>query len=231
LNIVVSPVNGVDAAQVFKEIHGVDHFITDLPIGAKATSTFLYDVAKRVKITKKVVDSFVETEQKNYYHFYGRISDSYADLDLQRYTVVVADTTYAVSLARFAAQELGWLPTLVAITDPTDDDKKSALQQRFKGFLANPETAVVFESDASQVAKHHYQIWPKSDGSKYYRPFGPAVVIGSRLDRDFADEIKAGHLSVTYPISNRFVLNRGYAGFTGALNLTEDLLSVVVANR
>jgi nitrogenase molybdenum-iron protein beta chain len=231
LNIVVSPVNGVAAAQVFKEVHGVDHFITDLPIGAKATAAFVRNVAERLKIDKSEVETFLAVEKDAYYHFFNRISDSYADLDYQRYLVIVADTTYAVALARFATHELGWLPKLVAVTDPTDEEDRPAIVQRFAGGLADHEEAVVFETDTSQISTRLFERWPKPDGSKYYRPFSPAFVIGSRLDRDFADSIGAGHLSVTYPISNRFVLNRGYAGYHGALHLVEDVFSVLVVNR
>ncbi|HEY6007033.1 MAG TPA: nitrogenase component 1 [Geobacteraceae bacterium] len=231
LNIVVSPVNGVDAARVFKEVHGVDHFITDLPIGAKATAAFLREVAQRLKLDPGAVEPFLQAEKDAYYHFFNRISDSYSDLDFQRYTVIVADTTYAVALSRFASQELGWLPTLVAVTDPLEDEEKPALLERFAGGLANPEESVAFETDASQISARLFERWPKPDGSKYYRPFTPAFVIGSRLDKEFADSIGAGHLSVSYPISNRFVLNRGYAGYHGALHLTEDIFSVLVANR
>jgi nitrogenase molybdenum-iron protein beta chain len=231
LNIVVSPVNGVPAAKVFKEVHGVDSFITDLPIGAKATAAFVRDVAERLDLDKGKVDAFLAAEKETYYHFFNRISDSYADLDFQRYLVIVADTTYAVSLASFATHELGWLPKLVAVTDPTDAEDRPAIVQRFDGKLADHEETVVFETDSSQISGHLFDRWPKPDGSKYYRPFGPAFVIGSRLDRDFADSIGAGHLSVSYPISNRFVLNRGYAGFQGALHLVEDVFSVLVTNR
>jgi len=231
LNIVVSPVNGVAAAQVFKEVHGVDHFITDLPIGAKATAVFVRDVAERLQLDKDKVETFLAVEKDAYYHFFNRISDSYADLDYQRYLVIVADTTYAVALARFATHELGWLPKLVAVTDPTDEEDRPAIVQRFAGGLADHEETVVFETDTSQISTRLFERWPKPDGSKYYRPFSPAFVIGSRLDRDFADSIGAGHLSVTYPISNRFVLNRGYAGYHGALHLVEDVLSVLVVNR
>jgi nitrogenase molybdenum-iron protein beta chain len=76
-----------------------------------------------------------------------------------------------------------------------------------------------------------YERWPKPTGAKYDRPFSPAFVIGSRLDSEFADNIKAAHLAVTFPISNRFVLSRGYAGYHGALHLTEDLFSQLVAKR
>ena len=231
LNIVVSPVNGVVAAELFRELHGVEAFITDLPIGAKATAEFATAVAKRLGLDQAVVEPFLAGEKERYYHFFDRIADSYSDLDLQRYAVIVADTTYAVALTRFAATELGWLPTLVAVTDPTEDEAKPALLARFAGSLDDPAASVVFETDASQVAKHLWERWPKPAGGKYDRPFSPAFVIGSRLDKEFADDIKAGHLSVTFPISNRFVLNRSYAGYHGALHLTEDIFSVLVANR
>jgi nitrogenase molybdenum-iron protein beta chain len=117
------------------------------------------------------------------------------------------------------------------VTDPTDEEDRPAIVQRFAGGLADHEETVVFETDTSQISTRLFERWPKPDGSKYYRPFSPAFVIGSRLDRDFADSIGAGHLSVTYPISNRFVLNRGYAGYHGALHLVEDVFSVLVVNR
>lgn len=231
LNIVVSPVNGIAAAEVFKEVHDVDHFITDLPIGAKATATFLREVAKRLDLDNDRVEAFLAVEKDAYYHFFNRISDSYADLDFQRYLVIVADTTYAVSLASFATHELGWLPKLVAVTDPTDLEKRPAVVERFAGGLADPKETVVFEADTSQISTRLFERWPKPDGSKYYQPFSPAFVIGSRLDREFAESIGAGHLSVTYPISNRCVLNRGYAGYRGALHLVEDVISALVVNR
>lgn len=231
LNIVVSPVNGVPAAKVFHEVHGVEYLVTDLPIGAKATAAFLRQVADRLSLEPERVAAFIAREKADYYHFFNRISDSYADLDFQRYLVIVADATYAVSLSRFATHELGWLPKLVAVTDPTDEEDRPALVKRFEGGLADHEAAVAFETDASQISARLFERWPKTDGGKYSRPFSPAFVIGSRLDKEFADDIGAGHLSVTFPISNRFVLNRGYAGYTGALHLVEDIFSVLVAKR
>jgi nitrogenase molybdenum-iron protein beta chain len=36
---------------------------------------------------------------------------------------------------------------------------------------------------------------------------------------------------VSYPVGNRIVLNRGYAGYDGILSLIEDLLTVIAAQR
>ncbi|WP_201779688.1 hypothetical protein [Oxobacter pfennigii] len=44
-------------------------------------------------------------------------------------------------------------------------------------------------------------------------------------------KINAPHLSISFPVSNRTVLSRGYTGFAGGLTLIEDLLSAAVAAR
>jgi hypothetical protein len=39
------------------------------------------------------------------------------------------------------------------------------------------------------------------------------------------DKLGVPHLSISFPVANRAVLNRGYTGFAGGLTLAEDLLS------
>jgi nitrogenase molybdenum-iron protein beta chain len=56
-------------------------------------------------------------------------------------------------------------------------------------------------------------------------------VLGSSLERELATTIGAAHLSVSFPVSNRAVLDRGYTGFRGGLRLTEDLIGAIVVNR
>ena len=74
-------------------------------------------------------------------------------------------------------------------------------------------------------------MWPRNRGQKFYHAFSPAFVVGSHLEREFAKNIGAAHLSVTYPIGNRVVIDRAYAGYHGALTLIEDLFGVIVAER
>ena len=131
LNIVVSPVNGIGAAELFREVHGVDFIATDLPIGAKATEAFVLTIAERLNLDKKSVDDFIGNENKRYYHFFNRIGDAYCDIDLQRYTVIIGDTTYASALTRFVTQELGWIPGLVVITDQLIEEQKPGIVDRF----------------------------------------------------------------------------------------------------
>jgi nitrogenase molybdenum-iron protein beta chain len=70
-----------------------------------------------------------------------------------------------------------------------------------------------------------------AENRKYHNAFSPAIVVGSSLDRELALELGATHLSVSFPVANRAVIDRGYTGFRGGLRLIEDLLSVIVVNR
>ena len=47
-------------------------------------------------------------------------------------------------------------------------------------------------------------------------------VLGSSLDKDLGDDLGALHLSTSFPITDRVILNRHYAGYRGAIGLAED---------
>jgi nitrogenase molybdenum-iron protein beta chain len=229
-SVVVSPTHGVKAARALQEVHGTPYFTTDLPIGAKATRAFVQQVAAELELDSRLVSDFLQREERRYYHVFNRIADAYADIDLQRHVVVIGTIDYALALSRFVSQELGWLPELVVVTDQVDERAKQELTGRFS-FLESAASQVVFETDGSQIARRFAERWPGPSSGRYRRTFSPAFVLGSRLDRDWAESIGAGHLSVSYPVSNRVVLGRGYAGYDGALSLTEDILSVILASR
>lgn len=231
LNIVVSDTFGIKAAQVFEEIHGVPYISVPLPIGSKATDQFLRTIGDSLQVAKAKIDTVIAEENALYYSYLERLADGYNDLDLQRYSVVVGDSNYAPALARYLADDLGWLPELVVITDLLNDDEKQLLALRFQGYSSGITPNLVFDTDTNNVSKHIHTHWPSNKNQKYYDSFSPAFVIGSSFEKELAEEWGAGYLSVTYPVSNRVVLSRAYAGYEGGLRLTEDILSVIVSNR
>lgn len=231
LNIVVSDTFGIDAAKVFEEVHNVPYINTPLPIGAKATSEFILAIGKALGIEKQLLERVIKEEKKYYFSFYERLADIYNDIDLQRYAVIVADSNYAEALTGFLAYDLGWIPELVVITDILDEEAKSIVLDRFSVLPYDVRPKVVFDTDTSSVKRHLSEHWPKNGGNRYFDSFSPAFVLGSAFERDFAEEIGAPHISISFPISNRIVLDRAYAGIKGALSLTEDILSILVGSR
>jgi len=231
LNIVVSDTFGVEAAQVFEEIHGVPYITAPFPIGDHGSAIFLRQAGKALGMEDAFVEKVIREEQEHYYSYFERIADVYSDLDLQRYTTVVGDSNYTQALTRFLADDLGWLPELVVVTDFLTGEQQEQVRENFTGYESGVQPELVFDTDASNVGKYIARHWGQSGSQKYFEGFNPGFILGSAIERDVAESLRVPQLTVTYPISNRMVLDRGYAGYTGALRLTEDLLSVLVGNR
>jgi nitrogenase molybdenum-iron protein beta chain len=231
LNIVLSPIHGLQSAQTFEEVHDIPYITTELPIGAHATEDFLRKIAEKTGVDKALTDKVINCEKKLFYSYIERLADIYNDLDMQRYAIVVGDSNYGPALTKFLSDELGWLPQLTVITDLLDDEQKEALASSLGSLKSGYKANVKFDTNATSVKKFITQVWERNRNAKYYDSMTPTVVIGSVFERDLANEFNYPLLTATYPITNRIVLNTAYAGTNGGLSLTEDLLSILVAGR
>jgi nitrogenase molybdenum-iron protein beta chain len=231
LNIVVSDFYGVDAAKVFEETHGTPYIIAPIPIGSRATGEFLEIVGKTLDVKGEVIEKVIKEEREIYYDYFERIVDIFNDIDLQRYGIVVADANYGPAITKFISDELGWIPSLTVITDILEKEQEEQLLTRFENYESGLKPKVVFDTDTSAVRRNLKSIWPQNDGSKYFDSFGPAVVIGSSLEGDLAEEFGFPLLNVSFPVTTRASLSRAYAGFRGGINLVEDLINLLVRGR
>jgi nitrogenase molybdenum-iron protein beta chain len=230
LNIVVSHVYGLAAADLFEEIHGTPFISLPLPVGASASESFLRTVGKVAGVNTKRTESVISSEKKRYYRYLEPLTDCFNDLDLQRYAVVVGDANYVTALTKTLADDLGWLPELAVCTDPLGVEEQNRISGQLRHLDSRYATDLRFETDGSQVIHFLREKWPSTSG-RYQNAFGPAFVVGSSLERELALEIGAPHLSISFPVANRAILDRGYTGFRGGLRLIEDLLGAVVAGR
>lgn len=166
-----------------------------------------------------------------YFDYFERVADIYNDIDMQRYAVIVADSNYAPALSRFVADELGWLPELAVITDFLEEHHKTALEKRFDGWESGLRPAVRFDTDASSVRRYLGELWPRDRNTRYYDALDPGFILGSVVERELSDEFNFPLLPVAFPVTNRVIFNRGYAGIRGGLTLTEDIFGVLVTAR
>ena len=231
LNIVVSEVYGLGAALLAEERHGIPFLSTPLPIGPTASEIFLRSVGTKLGLSAERVDEVIAREKGDYFRLLEPLTDCWNDLDLQRSAVVVGDANYAGALTRFLADDLGWLPELTVCTDPLGEEERQRLTDGLATLASGYRANLVFETDASQVIHHLRKKWPAGNGATYQNTFAPAFVVGSSLERELAQTLGAGHLSVTFPVANRAIIDRGYTGFRGGLRLTEDLISSIVGGR
>ncbi|WP_434509596.1 nitrogenase component 1 [Desulfitobacterium sp. AusDCA] len=231
LNIVVSDIYGLEAAREYEERHEIPFITTEFPIGAIATEKFLQEVAQALELDPGLTEAVIRDEKAVYYSYLERIADIYNDIDLQRYAIIVGDSNYAPAITRFLSDELGWLPELTVITDFVDEHQQEKLRSRFNHFESEISTTVKFDTDISAIKKYIAQVWPRNRNERYYDSLSPAVVVGSVYERELATEFGFPLLPVTFPVTNRAVLNRAYVGTNGALSLVEDLITLLVAGR
>jgi nitrogenase molybdenum-iron protein beta chain len=231
LNIVLSRLYGTESAKVIKDSHGIDYLITDLPIGNRATVDFVLQVAERLKLDKEMVLRVLQRETEQYYKYIDRVTNLISDFDFQNYAVVVSNGTSALPYAKFLDNEIGWLPGYVFVTDDLSPEQKEIIQTTFDRIEFSQRPELVFETDTFRIQQYIEQKNPQYKSDAYYGTFSPVFVLGSTIDRKLAETLNGPFLSVSYPVINRIILSRGYAGFRGALNLLEDLISTQITGR
>jgi nitrogenase molybdenum-iron protein beta chain len=231
LNVVVSTNYGIEAAKLFEEIHGVPFVSLPFPIGNQATKSLLRTVGSALNIEYAEIDRLMAREEKYYFDYLERVIDIYNDMDLQRYALVVGDVNYAPALTRFLSDDLGWLPELAVITDILDDEQKMRIAAEFTDYQSALAPSVIFDKDTSGVLKHLKNLWPDPGAPGYHDTFSPGFIIGSSFEKDLSEKLGLPLLAVSYPVTNRVVLDRSYAGFEGGLRLAEDILSILVSGR
>ncbi|AGK99525.1 nitrogenase component 1 [Clostridium pasteurianum] len=231
LNIVLSRTYGISVAESFKEKHGIPYYVSEIPIGPTATAEFLRDISKLLEIDNKKVEALIKQENENYYKYIERISDVYADSDFQHYAIVVGNANNTLSITKFLYEDLGWIPKFSVITDELDDNQKAVLNDRFEKLNVDKEIKLIYQTDASKIEEHLTNIIEVQKSEKYHDALSPLFILGSSWEKDFANKVGAKILSVSYPILNRAILDRGYAGYNGGLHLVEDLLDVIFTGR
>lgn len=231
LNIVLSVTYGVETAQIIKEKWGIPYYVSELPIGPSATEEFLRNIAYILKIDGTKVENIIKEEKENYYKYIERIADVYADSDFQNYAAVIGNSNNVFSITRFLQEDLGWIPKVLVITDELDDNQKNIIFKRFENIKGNKEFKLIYEVDTLKIHEKIIDNITVKDLGKYSDVISPLFVLGSSWEKEVAEKVSGKILTVSYPILNRVILDRGYAGYRGGLHLVEDLLDVIFAGR
>jgi nitrogenase molybdenum-iron protein beta chain len=213
LNLVLSPWSGVPAAKLLQSKFGTRFMVLpSVPFGPKDTSAFLRCVGKELAVDNSIVEQVIADQERRAYRF----AEYSADITLMAlphaYTAIVADTSTAIGLTRYVANELGWLPEVVVITDDPDHEARETIQRYLtEGLKSSVTPRVVFEIDSHKIRL-------------LLREHTVQVVLASSLEKYIAtDEIGAMQVSVAFPAYDRLVVDRTYAGYRGGLALMEDV--------
>ncbi|MBQ1689203.1 MAG: nitrogen fixation protein NifK, partial [Lachnospiraceae bacterium] len=125
---------------------------------------------------------------------------------------IVADANTAVGYTRYLANDYSFTPVLVIISEPIfrQEDKKRIIKEIQDLEYAKPPK-VLFLADQyeiNQAIREEEEV---------------TLLVGSSNEREVALEKEIQFLLGAFPVNERLIFNRTYAGYKGSLTFTEDL--------
>jgi nitrogenase molybdenum-iron protein beta chain len=213
LNLVFSPSNGVDAAKKLEDKFDIPYLnFRYLPVGPKDSSEFLRQVGKKLKVSSKKIEDVILEEERNVYRYMEYVAEMFMVAMPHSYYAVIGDARTVISLIRYGTNELGWNPELAIIADDPPEETRGEIEKLLTENLEGIQVPkVIFDYDSHRIRQ-----------SLKAQPL--QVILGSSLEKYVAKtENEAHHLSISYPIYDRLIVDRSYAGYRGGIALIEDM--------
>ena len=210
LNIIINPWLFNGPAKKFEKKFGVPSLrFPFVPVGATDTSRFVREVAAALKLDSALVDKVIAEEED---YVYSYLAQSIGQLSWKRFAVA-GDASSAIGLTRYLANDYSFSPILVVITETIyrPEDKERIIQNISQlEYAAAPK--IVFASDQWEINQ-----------AILNEPEDISLLVGSTNEKEIGLEKQIQFLNATFPLNDRLVFNRTYAGYRGSLTFTEDL--------
>ena len=210
LNIIVNPWLFKGPAKKFEEKFGVPSIrFPFFPIGATDTTRFIKDVAQALHLDDDLVQSVIKDEED---YVYSYLAQSIGQLSWKRFAVA-GDASSACSITRYLANDYSFTPVLVIITEPIfrPEDKERIIKNISELEYSNPPK-IIFASDQWEI---NQAIRNETEEI--------TLLVGSTNEKEVALEKGIQYINATFPMNERLIFNRTYAGYRGSLTFTEDL--------
>ena len=214
-NIVVNPWLGVRAAEKLKEKYGTPFIkFSNVPVGAKQTAEFLRTVGEELAVPRETVEEFIAQKEDWYYRLLEYPGDAIILVRPNSFYAVAAESSYAIAFTKFLANELGYLPDIIQITDnPPVEVREEILSEIRNNLDTVVQPDIIFEADTYKIRKNLED-----------RPF--LFLFSSSIEAPTSiEDYNALHIPISYPIYNRSVLAKHYGGYDGGLTVVEDVVS------
>lgn len=212
LTIVISPWAYQETADLLKNRFGIPYVrFPYLPVGPARTTELLKVISGHVPVPKDQLQKVIDEEEKGAYELLDSAADIVSSFICAQPFAIVADASYAVGLSKFLVDEAGAIPQIAIITDNPPENFHDAIERDIKDNGSPLKPKVFFEPDS-------YKAWELLKKEQLN------LLLGSSLDKYFAKDIGATHLSVSYPSFDRLIVERSYAGYRGGTVLLEDIM-------
>lgn len=224
-NLVVSPYIGLKTVRLLEEKFGTPWLHVPVPpVGGNQTSAFLRTVAEYAGVYNERAKAFIQEEEDSFYHYLVRSADLLTEFQFAtpKRFFNVNDAAYSLAFSKFLVNELGYFPIHQYVTENVPEEEQETVAGYFKDLRPGISSDVTFSQDGGEI---HDSIRRLAAGQRM------PLVLGSFWEIDLAHDIDGLFLSVGTPIIDRLVLHHNYLGYTGGLNLVEDIYNQSLAKH
>ena len=210
LNIIINPWLFKGPAKKMEQKFCIPSIrVPGLFVGATDTTKFVRQVAEAMHLDQEIVDKVIAAEEE---YVYDYLAQSVGGVSWKRFAVV-ADANNAVGITRYLANDFSFTPVLVIVSEPLfrQEDKDRIVAQIEDLEYAKPPK-VIFASDQYEINQALREEEEEI-----------TLLIGSSNEREVALEKDIQFILAAFPMNERLVFNRTYAGYRGSLTFTEDL--------
>lgn len=213
LNIVISPWVGVETAKIFEERFGTHYLVLPmLPTGPADTSRSVRTIGNALNLQKEIIEQVISDEERDAYQELDIMGDTIAMFSPALPFAIVSNSASAIGLTRFLANEAGFTPTVVIISDNPPEEVRETITQELSNLSSGFKPKIIFEADSWKIRE-------------YLKQSNFRLLLGSPIEKHFALDRKLQYLSVSFPANDRLVVGRSYAGYKGGTAIVEDILS------
>ena len=210
LNIIVNPWLFKGPAEKFEKKFGVPSLrFPFVPTGASDTTRFVREVAAVLSLDKQLVEQVIHDEED---YVYSYLAQSIGALSWKRFAVA-GDASSVIGISRYLANDYSFSPILAVVTENIyrpEDKERIVKNIRELEYAAPPK--IIFASDQWEINQ-----------AIRNEPEEITLLVGSTKEKEVAREKGIQFLNATFPLNDRLVFNRTYAGYRGSLTFTEDL--------
>jgi nitrogenase molybdenum-iron protein beta chain len=215
LNLVISPW-GKLPAQLLEERYTIPSITLDgLPVGTSA-SILLRRLTEQLELDPIRTEKFITREESLLNYQLARLADTYYRAGFQREFALVGESAQVIGIGEFLVKSFGMLPGTLVITDNPPESIREEVAGRLATILPGYDTVVIFSEDQSEI-------------TDVVRAGDPGLILGSSLEQEVAVELGVPFLALSFPLFDRIVLERAYAGYRGAATLLEDMGSAILS--
>jgi nitrogenase molybdenum-iron protein beta chain len=209
LNVILSPWLLKNLSKIYKDRFGVDTFrYSGLPIGPTATSEFIRELSEKLNLDRDIVAKVIEEEEDYVYSHFER---NIGIVSNYRF-IIVGDANSVIGITKFLVNDYSQVPLLAVITDDIPKVYRKTIENQVRNLEYGRKPKVIFESDKWKISE---LIREREDEV--------TLLMGSSFEKEIGNELDIFTTLVSYPNTETFIINKGYAGYRGCLTFLEDL--------